>query len=195
MTTKKYYSYKTFYPEEISGSYVSVFGEHFTGLENRSDAELEELGFVPVELPEGLYKIKNQEGKYPPEEYWTHSYRWDRTISGFIIEENDIESIKSKISYNTFWYDLSSRRVWSGTSPYDKIREGSMTSLSINTIATELIGLISDGKRGEIKVNRIQSCLDFIFTNIAFTEAELQKIQEIFVGTGMHYQYTIPNVN
>jgi hypothetical protein len=190
MTTKKYYSYKTFYPEEISGSYVTVFNEYFTGLENRSDAELEGLGFVPVELPEGLYKIKNQEGKYPPEEYWTHSYRWDRTIPGFIVEEKSLEQKISQIDYNRFWNELSE------TSAYDKIREESMTSLSVNTVATELIALFSDAKsNNNIKVNRIQSCLDFIFANIEFTEVELQEIQEIFVGTGMHYQYTIPNAN
>ena len=189
MTTKKYYSYKTFYPEEISGSYVSVFGEQFIGLEELSDSELEELGFVPVELPEGLYKIKNQEGKYPSEEYWTHSYTWNRTIPGFIVEENDIENIRSRIDYNTFWNDLSE------TGAYDKIREESMTSLPVNTIATELIALFSDAKSNNIKVNRIQSCLDFIFTNIVFTEEELQEIQEIFVGTGMYYQYTISNGN
>jgi len=189
MTTKKYYSYKTFYPEEISGSYVSVFGEHFIGLENRSDVELEELGFVPVELPEGLYKIKNQEGKYLPEEYWTHSYTWNRTIPGFIVEENDIESIRSRIDYSTFWNDLSE------TSAYDKIRGESMTSLPVNTVATELLALFSDAKSNNVKVNRIQSCLDFIFTNIEVTEVELQEIQEIFVGTGMHYQYTISNGN
>jgi hypothetical protein len=189
MTTKKYYSYKTFYPEEISGSYVTVFNEHFTGLENRSNAELEGLGFVPVELPEGLYKIKNQEGKYPPEEYWTHSYRWDRTISGFIVEEKSLEQKISQIDYTTFWNDLSE------TSAYDKIREGAMTSLPVNTVATELIALFTNAKSGNIKVEKIQNCLDFIFTNIVFTEAELQEIQEIFVGTGMHYQYTIPNVN
>jgi hypothetical protein len=189
MTTKKYYSYKTFYPEEISGSYVTVFGEHFIGLENRSDAELEELGFVPVELPEGLYKIKNQEGKYPPEEYWTHSYTWYRPTMEFIVEEKSLEQKISQIDYNTFWNDLSE------TSAYDKIREESMTSLSANTVATELIALFSDAKSNNIKVNRIQSCLDFIFANIEFTEVELQEIQEIFVGTGMHYQYTIPNAN
>jgi tRNA U34 5-carboxymethylaminomethyl modifying enzyme MnmG/GidA len=134
-------------------------------------------------------KIKNQEGKYPPEEYWTHSYTWDRTISGFIVEENDIENIKSKIDYNAFWNDLNE------TSIYDKIREESMTSLSVNTVATELITLFSNIKYNSNKVNRIKSCLDFIFANIEFTEVELQEIQEIFVGTGMHYQYTIPNVN
>jgi hypothetical protein len=42
-------------------------------------------------------------------------------------------------------------------------------------------------------VNRIQSCLDFIFANIQFTQEELLEIQEIFIGTGMHYQYTIAN--
>ncbi len=192
MTTKKYYSYKTFYPEEISGSYVSVFGEQFIGLEELSDSELEELGFVPVELPEGLYKIKNQEGKYPSEEYWTHSYTWNRTIPGFIVEENDIENIRSRIDYNTFWNDFCK------TTAYDKIRELSMTSLSVNTIATELIYLFYDAKTNNsrpLNVDRIQSCFDFIFANVEFTTEELQKIQEIFVGTGMHYQYTITNGN
>jgi hypothetical protein len=189
MTTKKYYSYKTFYPEEIFGSYTTVYGEVFTNLEQLTDAELEELGFYLIELPEGLYKIKNQEGKYPPEEYWTHSYIWDRTIPGFIVEENDLELIKKQINYNAFWNDLSE------TSSYDKIREQSMTSLSVNTIATELIALLSDAKSHNVKVNRIQSCLDFIFTNIEFSEEELLEVQEIFIGTGMHYQYTIPNVN
>jgi len=187
MTTKKYYSYKTFYPEEISGTYVTVFDEYFTGLENLSDVELEGLGFVLVELPEGLYKVKNQEGKYPPEEYWTHSYNWDRSIPGFIVEENDIEVIRSKINYTTFWNELSE------TSAYNKIREGAMTSLPINTVATELIALFSDAKGGNIKVNKIQECLNFIFENVEFTEEELQEIQEIFVGTGMHYQYTLGN--
>jgi hypothetical protein len=189
MTTKKYYSYKTFYPEEIYGSYVTVFGEVFNNLEQLTDAELEELGFVPVELPEGLYKIKNQEGKYPPEEYWTHSYTWNRTILGFIVEENNLELIRSRINYERFWNELSE------TSAYDKIREESMTSLPVNTVATELIALFSDAKSHNVKVNRIQNCLDFIFTNIVFTEEELLEIQEIFVGTGMHYQYTIINEN
>ena len=189
MTTKKYYSYKTFYPEEISGSYVTVFGEQFINLENLSDPELEELGFVSVELPEGLYKIKNQEGKYPPEEYWTHSYTWYRPTMEFIVEEKSLEQKTSQINYKQFWDDLGE------TSTYDRIKEESMNSLPVNTVVTELIALFSDAKSNNIKVNRIQNCLDFIFTNIVFTEAQLQEIQEIFVGTGMQYQYTIPNGN
>ena len=187
MENKKYYSYKTFYPEEISGSYQTVYNEIFNNLEELTDAELEELGFVPVELPEGLYKIKNQEGKYPPEEYWTHSYTWYRPTMEFIVEEKSLEQKISQIDYTTFWNDLSE------TSAYDKIREGAMTSLPVNTVATELIALFTDAKSGNIKVEKIQNCLDFIFANIQFTQEELQEIQEIFVGTGMHYQYTIAN--
>ena len=189
MENKKYYSYKTFYPEEISGSYVTVYGERFGNLEELTDAELEELGFYSIELPEGLYKIKNQEGKYPPEEHWTNSYTWYRPTMEFIVEEKSLEQKISQIDYTTFWNELSE------TSAYDKIREGAMISLPVNTVATELIALFTDAKSGNIKVEKIQNCLDFIFTNIAFTEAELQKIQEIFVGTGMHYQYTIINEN
>lgn len=185
MENKKYYSYKTFYPEEISGSYTTVYGEVFNNLEELTDAELEELGFVLVELPEGLYKIKNQEGKYPPEEYWTHSYTWYRPTMEFIVGEKSLEQKISQIDYNRFWNDFSE------TSAYDRIRNESMTSLPVNTIATELIALFVDAKNKIIKVNRIQSSLNFIFANIQFTQEELLEIQEIFIGTGMHYQYTM----
>jgi hypothetical protein len=189
MANKKYYSYKSFYPEEISGSYTTVYGEVFNNLEELTDVELEELGFYLIELPEGLYKIKNQEGKYPPEEYWTHSYTWYRPTMEFIVEEKSLEQKISQIDYNGFWNDFSE------TSVYDRIREGAMTSLPVNTVATELIALFADAKSGTIKVEKIQNCLDFIFANIQFTQEELQEIQEIFIGTGMHYQYTIAIAN
>lgn len=186
MAQNKYYSYKSFYPEKISsGTYVSPFGEIFTNLDQLSDPELEELGFILVELPEGLYKIKNQEGKYPPEEYWTQSYTWYRPTVEFIVSENDIKNIRSKINYITFWNNFSE------TNAYSKIRQGAMTSLPINTIATELIALFSDAKIKNVKVDRIQECLTSLFQNVEFTPEELQEIQEVFVGTGMHYQYTL----
>lgn len=187
MSNKKYYSYKSFYPEEISGSYTTVYGEVFNNLEELTDSELEELGFFPIELPEGLYKIKNQESKYPPEEYWTHSYTWYRPSMEFIVDETSLEQKISKIGYAQFWNDFSE------TSAYDKIRNQAMVSLPVNTVATELIALFADAKSGNIKVEKIQNCLDFIFANIQFTEEELQEIQEIFIGTGMHYQYTMGN--
>jgi hypothetical protein len=189
MTTKKYYSYKTFYPEEIYGSYVTPYNEVFNNLEELTDADLEELGFYPIELPEGLYKIKNWEGKYPPEEYWTYSYTWYRPTMEFIVEEKSLEQKISQINYNQFWNDFSE------TIAYDRIREQSMISLPVNTVVTELISLFSDAKNDNIKVDRIQRCLTFLLENIEFTEDELQEIQEIFVGTGMHYQYIIANEN
>lgn len=191
MEKKKYYSYKTFYPKEIVGTYVSVYGEVFNDLELLSDSELEELGFYPIELPEGLYKIENNEGKYPPPEYWTHSYTWYRPNMEFIVEERSLQDIREIINYEQFWEDFSE------TNAYDRIREASMNSLPVNTVATELISLFMEARSGNIKVNKIQNCLDIIFANVQFTAEELQEIQEIFVGTGMNYQYTInlPNAS
>ena len=191
MEKKKYYSYKTFYPKEIVGTYTSVYPALFTHLELLSDAELEELEFYPIELPEGLYKIQNNEGKYPPSEYWTHSYDWYRPTMEFIVKEKTLEEIQNSIDYLLFWEDFSE------TSVYDKIREASMNSLPVNTVATELISLFMEVRNGNIKVNKIQNCLDTIFANVQFTTEELQQIQEIFVGTGMNYQYTInlPNAS
>lgn len=188
MEKKKYYSYKTFYPNEIhGGTYRAVNGDFFNDLDLLSDAELEELGFHLIELPEGLYKIRNWEGKYPPQEYWTHSYNWYRPTMEFLVEERTLEDRQRSISYGRFWRDFSE------TTAYDKIREQSMISLPINAVATELISLFSEVIRDfeSLNVNRIQNCLDFIFSNVEFTPEELQEIQEIFVGTGMNYQYTI----
>lgn len=188
MEKKKYYSYKTFYPHEIHGGiYRTVNGDFFNDLDLLTDSELEELGFHLIELPEGYYKIKNWEGKYPPQEYWTHTYNWYRPTSEFIIYERTIEDIQRIIDYERFWNDFSE------ITAYDKIREKSMISLPVNAVATELISLFSEAIKNlqNIKVSRIQNCLDFIFTNVEFTPEELQEIQEIFVGTGMNYQYTI----
>ena len=192
MEKKKYYSYKTFYPTEISGTYHrTVYGEVFKDLELLSDAELEELGFYPIELPEGLYKIQNNEGKYPPSEYWTYSYDWYRPTMEFTVRERTLEDIQESIHYERFWKDFLE------TSAYDKIREASTVSLLVNTAATELITLFMEAKDNNIKVNKIQNCLDIIFANVQFTAEELQEIQEIFVGTGMNHRYTInlPNAS
>jgi hypothetical protein len=189
---KKYYSYKTFQPEVLSDTYVSPHNELFQNLTERSDEELRELGFIEVELPEGLYNRMNNPTKYPTEEDWTKTYTWYRDPMGFQIGENSLEDIKRNIDYSRFWVDFSK------ITAYNKIREQSMSSLPINTVVTELIYLFIDAKSNRpylINVDRIQSCFDFIFANVEFSEVELQEIQEIFVGTGMHYQYTITNGN
>lgn len=189
MEQKKYYSYKTFYPDDISGTYVTVYHEVFQNLENKSEEELEELGFKQITLPEGLYKIKNWEEKYPPEEYWNYEYTWNRDIVDFIVKERSLEEKRSMINYAEFWNNFSNSNA------YDKVKQKSMTSLSINTVATELLFQFSTLGKLPMNTDKIQNCFNFIFENVDFVELELQEIQEIFVGTGMHYQYTLGNAN
>lgn len=189
---KKYYSYKTFQPQILSDTYVSPHHELFENLKERSDEELQELGFIEVELPESLYNMWNNTTKYPTKEHWEKTYTWYRDPMGFQIGENSLEDIRRNIDYSRFWIDFSK------ITAYSKVREKSMISLPVNTIVTELISLFSDARSNRsdlLNVDRIQSCFDFIFTNIEFSEVELQEIMEIFIGTGMHYQYTITNGN
>ena len=48
--------------------------------------------------------------------------------------------------------------------------------------ATELISLFSDAKSNDIKINRIQSCLDFIFANIN-KNVLIQHVHDLFKCT------------
>ena len=109
----------------------------------------------------------------------------------FIVKERTLEEVQNIIDYLLFWEDFSE------TNAYYRIREASMNSLPVNTVATELISLFMEARNNNIKVNKIQNCLDIIFANVQFTAEELQEIQEIFVGTGMNHRYTInlPNAS
>ena len=66
-------------------------------------------------------------------------------------------------SYAAFWDALLA------SSAYGAIRDQAMTSLPMNTLATEFIALIGDAKAGRPSVARIQASMAAILTTGTFT--------------------------
>jgi hypothetical protein len=67
-------------------------------------------------------------------------------------------------SYTAFWDALIASTV------YGSIRSQSMTSLPMNTLATEFIALIGDAKAGRPNEAAIQASMSAVFATGTFTE-------------------------
>lgn len=73
--------------------------------------------------------------------------------------------------YIAFWDELVA------SSLYASIREQAFTSLPMNTLATELIALLSDAKAGRPNESAIQQGIDAILATGTFTEGQLNELQ------------------
>ena len=76
-------------------------------------------------------------------------------------------------NYIAFWNALLTSNV------YGSIRTQSMTSLPMNTLATEFIALIGDAKAGYPNETAIQSSMSAIFGTGTFTEDDVEEFNNI----------------
>ena len=76
-------------------------------------------------------------------------------------------------NYIAFWNALLTSNV------YGSIRTQSMTSLPMNTLATEFIALIGDAKAGYPNETAIQSSMSAIFSTGTFTEDDVEEFNNI----------------
>jgi len=72
-------------------------------------------------------------------------------------------------SYTAFWDALLASSV------YASIRSQSMTSLPMNTLATEFIALIGDAKAGRPNEAAIQASMSAVFATGTFTEDDAEE--------------------
>jgi hypothetical protein len=72
-------------------------------------------------------------------------------------------------SYTAFWDALIASTV------YGSIRSQSMTSLPMNTLATEFIALIGDAKAGRPNEAAIQASMSAVFATGTFTEDDAEE--------------------
>jgi hypothetical protein len=75
-------------------------------------------------------------------------------------------------SYTAFWDALTTSTV------YASIRTQSMTSLPMNTLATEFIALIGDAKDGRPNEAAIQASMSAVFSTGTFTEDDAEEFTE-----------------
>jgi hypothetical protein len=76
-------------------------------------------------------------------------------------------------NYIAFWNALLTSNV------YGSIRTQSMTSLPMNTLATEFIALIGDAKARYPNETAIQSSMSAIFSTGTFTEDDVEEFNNI----------------
>jgi hypothetical protein len=87
--------------------------------------------------------------------------------------------------YIAFWDALTTSTI------YTAIREQSMASLPMNTLATELIALLGDAKAGRANEAAIQASMGAILTAGTFTEAQIAELQAALVTGHLEGIYTL----
>lgn len=139
------YSHKGNFPEVLPFSIRLDNGETRTDLKSLSIEELNEYGFVgPFYLPtydDVLEKVI-----------------WDN--EKFVVVQNNEDEInnikKNRSDYDGFWNKFLSSSI------YLKMRSESSKNLEVNTICTEMIGFLSDARRGDPNHEIIQKYIDII---------------------------------
>ena len=91
------------------------------------------------------------------------------------LTEEEIAELQSRPvppptpSYTAFWDALLASTV------YGSIREQSMASLPMNTLATEFIALLGDAKAGRPNEAAIQASMSAVFATGTFTTADAEE--------------------
>lgn len=92
-------------------------------------------------------------------------------------------------NYIAFWNALLTSNV------YGSIRTQSMTSLPMNTLATEFIALIGDAKAGYPNETAIQSSMSAIFGTGTFTNDDVEEFNNLLTAGHLDdiYSLSIPS--
>jgi hypothetical protein len=163
-------------PQTIPDLWRPAPGEEIrTDLPDLTDAELNALGWKgPIQMP-----------PFAGTSYFTHDHQWNKETREYDATEIPEYEKQRRVQYQHFWDKLLN------TGAYTTIKTASTQSLQANTLATEFIALMSDAKRGQANIVKIQEVLTDIISGIAFNVEELEEIQTTFTQSGMFAIYTL----
>ena len=163
-------------PQTIPDLWRPAPGEEIrTDLPDLTDAELNALGWKgPIQMP-----------PFAGTSYFTHDHQWNKETREYDATEIPEYEKQRRVQYQQFWDKLLN------TNAYTTIKTASTQSLQANTLATEFIALMSDAKRGQANIIKIQEVLTDIISGIAFNAEELAEIQTAFTQSGMFAIYTL----
>jgi len=163
-------------PQTIPDLWRPAPGEEIrTDLPDLTDAELNALGWKgPIQMP-----------PFAGTSYFTHDHQWNKETREYDATEVTEYEKQRRVQYQQFWDKLLN------TNAYTTIKTASTQSLQANTLATEFIALMSDAKRGQANIIKIQEVLTEIVSGITFTTEELAEIQTAFTQSGMSAIYTL----
>jgi len=163
-------------PQTIPDLWRPAPGEEVrTDLPDLTDAELNALDWKgPIQMP-----------PFAGTSYFTHDHQWNKETREYDATEVTEYEKQRRVQYQQFWDKLLN------TNAYTKIKTAASQSLLANTLATEFIALMSDAKRGQANIIKIQEVLTEIVSGITFTTEELAEIQTAFTQSGMSAIYTL----
>jgi hypothetical protein len=163
-------------PQTIPDLWRPAPGEEVrTDLPDLTDAELNALDWKgPIQMP-----------PFAGTSYFTHDHQWNKETREYDATEIPEYEKQRRVQYQQFWDKLLN------TNAYIKIKTAASQSLLANTLATEFIALMSDAKRGQANIIKIQEVLTEIVSGITFTTEELAEIQTAFTQSGMSAIYTL----
>lgn len=161
-------------PQTIPDLWRPAPGEEIrTDLPDLTNEELNAIGWKgPIAMPTNI-------------DYFTHDHQWNKETREYDATEAPEYEKQRRVQYQQFWDKLLD------TDAYTTIKTASTQSLQANTLATEFIALMSDAKRGQANIVKIQEVLTDIISGIAFTAEELAEIQTAFTQSGMFVIYTL----
>jgi hypothetical protein len=163
-----------------------------TDLPYLTNEELNSLGWKgPIKMPPG---------SNPGTSFFTHSYQWNSETREYDAIELSNTEKQNMVNYQVFWNllmgttitDLNNSVITTTGVAYNKIKNLSKESLTINVLATELISLLNDAKNGQANITRIQENLLELFQEISFTQEEIEEIEIAFTISGMYSIYILP---
>jgi hypothetical protein len=108
-----------------------------------------------------------------------------RQLAAEEIEAIRLQELRSNADYLVFWDALIVSTV------YASIRTQSMTSLPMNTLATEFIALIGDAKAGRPNEAAIQASIAAILTTGTFDEDDMEEFQAVLEAGNIESIYEL----
>jgi hypothetical protein len=106
----------------------------------------------------------------------------------WVDEGNVAEPVSASVTpdYWAFWDALVASTV------YTAIRDQSLVSLPLNTLATEFIALLGDAKAGRPNESAIQQSVDALVGAGTFTQGQLDDLQAALESGNLDGVYTLP---
>jgi hypothetical protein len=177
------YSYEGQEPTTLPFRVILKSGESRTSLNELSDSELNEIGFIgPITKP-----VFDED---------THKIEWDG-LEYKILELTEEELLTKKeqekfkriqnIDYEVFWEKFICTRI------YKKLRDSAFNSLQKNILYTEFLLVFGNARCGKENKGEVQNYINILFLSFEFLPEDVLNLQKIMEETHLIIQYDIPD--
>ncbi len=182
----KLYSYKGEEPKELPFRIILDDGSVRTSLEELSDDELKNFGFVLIKKPKynkNFQKIVWKESKYEIIDLTDQEIEYKKREKKEKIKQDKIKNINYIVFFNDFI----------NTNFYKKFRSCISKSKELIVIFNEFLFLLQYEKNKIETNNNIQKYINIFFVTCEFSDEEMKEIKKLFLETNINQLYSLPS--